>query len=89
MTIYILLVLVVTAVIAAVTIRPRRNLRWAFWIAAPLVAAAILVAEFRGLRPIGPPTIFDILLIVFVLCLFGYNASREPQVRRWWASRRR
>jgi hypothetical protein len=86
MSVYILIHLVATATVAIFVIRPRGTVRWAFWIVAPLVVAATLLFV-EGMRPIRPPTLADILFMLFLAALLIREVAVQPEVRRWWARR--
>jgi hypothetical protein len=85
--IYILLVAIVTAAVAALVARPRWTIRWAAYVAAPLIAAAVLLILFGGLNPVGPPTLGDLLLIALAVVLMGNQVLGLPELRDWLARR--
>jgi hypothetical protein len=83
MNVYIVLVLIATAAVAGWWARPRWTIRWAGYVAAPLIAAVLLII-FRGLNPIGPPTVGDLIFIGLVFAFLGIQVWRQ----RIWLARR-
>lgn len=87
MDVYILLVSIVTAAVAAWFARPRWTIRWAAYVAAPLIAAAALLILFGGLNPVGPPTLGDLALIALAVVLLGIQVRRQRELEDWLTRR--
>jgi hypothetical protein len=87
-TIYPLLVLIATAVVAALVPRPRWTARWALQVTTPLLAAGALVVVLGPIRRVAPPAPGEWLLLIFAAALLAWGVVSDPGIRRWWRMRR-